>query len=211
MCPIFSIPLYGNYSMNSCRIRPLVPNVFPWYEYNDECRAWLDYYIYNSSRLMMKQGRIVPLGTSFRLPLNTSFCLFFYSSCLSVLSYLSVYQSDISAFHEHHPPGPELTQLSSPRGKNLCIPVHIHVYVCVCRHTCVYTVCFLWGFNTVHLSFAGALQRQKQSRALLAVATDWAFLKHTTHKEPAAETSRLLTQTETVCVCVSRENKRLVL
>ena len=79
------------------------------------------------------------------------------------------------------------------------------------RYLCtVYTVCFLWGFATVHLSSAGALQRQQQCRALLAVTmTDWAFSKHTPHKELTAETSSLLTQTETVCV--SRENKRLVL
>lgn len=105
--------------------------------------------------LEMKQSRIVPLGMGLKSPF---FCLFYILSS-------PICHSDISAFHEHHPPGPELTQLSSPRGKNLCIPVHLCVDIPV-RTQYV----FFEDFNTVHLSSAGAPQVQKQRRALLAVA-----------------------------------------
>lgn len=83
----------------------------------------------------MKQGRIVRLGTGLRLPLKAS--VFFLFVFLTLPLFLSspicpsVCHSDISAFHEHNPPGPELTQLSGPRGKNLSGPVQL-------KHVCVF-------------------------------------------------------------------------
>lgn len=85
--------------------------------------------------LELKQGRIVPLGMDFRLPLKASifsvYFFFIHPAFLSSPTCLSIRHSDISAFHEHNPPGPELTQLSRPRGENLCIPVHLYICVCV--------------------------------------------------------------------------------
>ena len=89
--------------------------------------------------IVFTQSKIVPLCMGLRLQLKA---FVFYSFCLSFLPHLSVYlicHSVLSAFHEHNPPGPELTQLSSPRGKNLCSPVHLKC-VCLWTYLCIYSM-----------------------------------------------------------------------
>lgn len=87
-----------------------------WCETRQDCSFWLG---------------------GFRSPLKAStFFFLILPAFLSSPICLSICHSDVSSFHEHNPPRPELTQLSSARGKNL-FPAHLSV--------CVSVICHLLG------------------------------------------------------------------
>lgn len=87
------------------------------------------------------------VGTRLRKSLQTFFVVFLCFVFFLTLQFFFplVFLPVVSAFHEHNPPGLELTQLSSPRGKNTYSPVS----VCVCerdreqereRYLCLYSM-----------------------------------------------------------------------